>query len=96
MVLLGLGLDVMHLRVSGVISIALTALSQGLKAPGAPKITTCPHNVRISLIVDSMFYIPASYGPVELCFGYDAPVCLGYYIFRAHGPFNRFKGPLGS
>ena len=96
MVLLGFGLDVMHLQVSGVISLALTALSPGLRAPGAPKMTPCPLNVRICLIVNSMFYIPTSYGPAELCFGYDALLCLGYYISRAHGPFNRFKGHLGS
>ena len=93
MVLLGFGLDVMHLQVSGVISFALTALSLGLRAPGAPKMTPCPLDVRISFTVASMFYISASYGPIELYFGSDALVGLCYYILRAHYPINRIRGP---
>ena len=52
------------------------ALSLGLGAPGAPKMTRCPLNVGITLIVALIFHILAVYGPIGLCFEYDAPVCL--------------------
>ena len=43
----------------------------------------------------SNFDISAVYGPIGLCFGYDAPVGLCYHIPRAHGPITRFRGPWG-
>ena len=43
----------------------------------------------------SNFNISAVYGPIGLCFGYDAPVGLCYHISRAHGPITRFRGPWG-
>ena len=36
--------------------------------------TPCPLNVQVSLIVASIFYVSAVYGPIGLCFGYDAPM----------------------
>jgi hypothetical protein len=47
--------------------------------------TPFPLNVRISLIVASIFYISAVYGPIGLCFGYEAPMGFCYHISRAHG-----------
>ena len=46
----------------------------------------------------TMFYlshISAIYGPIELRFGYDAPVGLCYHISRVHAPNTRFRGPWG-
>ena len=34
--------------------------------------TPYPLNVRISLTVATIFHISAVYGPIRLCFGYDA------------------------
>ena len=50
--------------------------------------------MRISLIVASIFHISAVYGPIGLCFGYDAPIGTCYHNFRAHDPIDRFRGPL--
>ena len=52
--------------------------------------TLCPLNVQISLIVASIFHISAVYGPIGLCFRYDASVGFCYHIFRAHGPITSF------
>ena len=40
-----------------------------------------------------MFHISVSYGPIELCFGYDALLSFCYHISRAYDPINRFRGP---
>ena len=85
MVLLGCALDMMLLWVSAIISLKPIALSLGLGAPRAPKMTPCPLNVRISLIVASILQISAVYVLIGLGFGYDAPVGLCYHIFKAHG-----------
>ena len=83
----------MLLSVSAIIFLELLALSVGLRAPGTPKMSPCPLNVGISLIVATILQISASYGPIELYFGYDALVGLCYYILRAHDPINRIRGP---
>ena len=69
-------------------------LSLGLGAPGAPKITICPPNVRITSVLTIIFDISVVYDPIELCFGYDTPVGLCYHISRAHGHIIGFRGPL--
>ena len=43
----------------------------------------------------SNFDISAVYGPIGLCFGYDAPVGFCYHISRAHGPITKFRDPWG-
>ena len=70
-------LNMMLVCVSAIMALELMALLLGLRAPGAPKMTPCP---QISLIVVSIFHILAVYGPVGLCFGYDAPVGFCYHI----------------
>ena len=85
----------MLLCVSDMISLELMALSLGLGAPGAPKMTPCPLNVRISLIVASILEISSVYGLIGLRFGYDALVGLCYHVFKAHGPITGFRGPWG-
>ena len=55
MVVLGCALDMVFLWVSANIYLELMALSLGLGAPGAPKMTKCPLNMQISLIVATMF-----------------------------------------
>ena len=82
----------MLLCVFAIITLELMAISLGLGASGAPKMTPCPLNVQISLIVASIFHIPAVYGPIGLCFGYDAPVGFWYLIFKTHGPITRSQG----
>ena len=69
-------LNMMLLFVFAIIALELMAISLGLGASGAPEMTPCPLNVQISLIVALIFYISAVYGPIGLCFEYDAPVCL--------------------
>ena len=96
MVQLGCALDMMLLWVSAILSLELMALSLGLGSTGAPKMTQCTLNVQISLIIASIFYFSAVYGPIELCFGYDALIGLCYHNFRAHDPIDRFRGPLLS
>ena len=86
----------MLLWASAIISLELIALSLGLGSTGAPKMTQCTLNVQISLIIASIFYFSAVYGPIELCFGYDALIGLCYHNFRAHDPIDRFRGPLLS
>ena len=51
--------------------------------------TPCLFNAQISLIVASIFHISAVYGPIWLCFGYDAPIGPFY-----HDPIDWFRGPL--
>ena len=58
--------------------------------------TPCRLNVQISPIVALLFHISAVYGPIGLCFGYDAPIGPCYHNFRAHDPIDRFRGPLLS
>ena len=65
------------------------AISLGLRASGASEMTPCPLNVQISPIVASIFHISAVYGPIWLCFGYDASIGPFY-----HNPFDQFRGPL--
>jgi hypothetical protein len=65
-------LDMMLLLVSAIKYLKFMALSLGLGVLGTPKMSLCPLNVRISLIVASIFYISAVYGPIGLFFGYDA------------------------
>ena len=67
------------------------AISLGLGASAAPEMTPYPLNVQISPIVASIFHISAVYGPIGLCFGYDAPI--GHFY---HDPIDRFRGPLLS
>ena len=40
------------------------------------------------------FNISAVYGPIELCFGYDAAVSLCCHISGAYGPIIGFRAPL--
>ena len=82
--------------VFAIIALELMAISLGLGASGAPEMTPCPLNVQISLIVASIFHISAVYGPIGLCFGYDAPVGFCYHISRAYSPiisFGVLRGP---
>ena len=88
MVPLSCALDMMLLWISATISLGLMALSLSLGAPGAPKIPLSPPNVWISSILTLVFDISAVYGPIGLCFGYDAPVGLCFHISRAHGPIT--------
>ena len=67
-------LNMMLLCVSAIIALELMVLSLGLWAPGTPKMNPCFLNVRISLIVASIFHISTVYGLIGLYFGYDAPV----------------------
>ena len=69
------------------------ALSLGLEAPGAPKMTQSPLNVPIPLILALIFHISDVYGPIGLCFGIDAPMGLCYIVSKAHGPITKFRGP---
>ena len=46
----------------------------GLRANEAHKTIPCPLDVQIFLIVASIFYISAVYGPIGLWFEYDAVV----------------------
>ena len=75
-------LNMMLLYISAIISLEFMALSLGLRAP---RMTPCPLNVRISLIVASIFHISAVYSPIGLCFGYDVRIGFCYHISRAHG-----------
>ena len=82
--------NMMLLCVFDIIALELMAISLGLGAPKALEMTPCPLNVQISLIVASIFHISAVYGPIKLCFGYDAFVGFCYHISRAHVPITRF------
>ena len=95
MVELSCALDMKLLWVSAIISLGLTTLSLGLGAPGAPKITICPPNERITLVVTLIIDILVVYHQIEPCFGYDTPVGLCYHISEAHGPIHRFRNPWG-
>ena len=95
MVVLGCALDMVLLWVSVIEYLEDMVLSLGLGAPGDFKMTPCPLNARISLIVASIFHISAVCGCIRLCFGYGAPVGLCYHICGAHAPINRFRGPWG-
>ena len=75
-------LNMMLLCVSAIIALELMVLTLGLGASGAPKMTTYPLNVQMSLIVASIFYISAVYSPNWFCFGYDALVGLCYHNSR--------------
>ena len=89
-------LNMMLLCVFAIIALELMAISLGLGASGAPEMTPCPLNVQISPIVASIFHISAVYGPIGLCFGYDAPVGFCYHIFRAYSlitSFGAHRGP---
>ena len=50
-------LNMMLLFVFAIIALELMAISLDLGAPGARKMTPCPLNVQISLIVASIFHI---------------------------------------
>ena len=52
-------------------------------------------NFNICFFLALKFDILAVYGPIGLCFGYDAPVGLCYHVFKAHGPITGFRGPWG-
>ena len=78
MVQLGCALDTILLCVSAIISLELMARLLGLGANGAHKTIPCPLHVQIFLIVASIFYISAVYGPIGFYFGYDALVGLCY------------------
>ena len=80
--------------VSAILSLELMPLSLGLGSTGAPKMTQCTLDVQISLIVTSISYISAVYGPIELCFGYNALIGLCYHNFRAHDHMDWFRGPF--
>ena len=69
------------------------ALSLGLEASGALKMTQSLLNVRISLILALIFHISDVSGPIGLCFGFDAPMGLCYNVSKAHGPITKFRGP---
>ena len=66
MVQLRYALNMTNLCVFATITLELMAISLGLRASGAPEMTSCPLNVLISPIVTSIFYISAVYGPIEL------------------------------
>ena len=87
-------LNMTLLCVFATIALELMAISLGLQASGAPEMTSCPLNVQISPIVASIFYISAVYGPIGLCFGYDAPIGPFFHNFRAREPIDRFRVPL--
>ena len=95
MVQLSCALEMRLLRVSAIISLGLMTPSLGLRAPGAPKVTMCPPNARITLILTLIFDISFDYGPNELCFGYGTLVGVCYQITRAHSAIIRFRGPWG-
>ena len=71
MVQLGCALDTILLCLSAVISLELMAKFRG---PWGHKMILCPLDVQIFLIVASIFYITAVYGPIGLWFEYDAVV----------------------
>ena len=50
--------------------------------------------VQISPIIASISHISAVYGPIGLCFGYDAPIGPFYHNFRAREPIDQFRVPL--
>ena len=72
MVQLGCALDTILLCVSAIISLEPMAGLLGLGAHKTYKTILCPPDVQIFLIVDSIFYISTVYGPIGLCFEYDA------------------------
>ena len=74
MVQLGCALDTILLCVSAIISLELMAQLLGLGANRAHKTIPCSLHVQIFLIVASIFYISAVYGPIGLWFKYDAVV----------------------
>ena len=58
----------------------------GLWGPWNDHVCTMSPQCAVSFIVAPMFHIRASYGPIELCFGYDALLGLCYHTFRAYDP----------
>ena len=74
MVQLGCALDTILLCVFAIISLEVMARLLALEANGDYKTIPCPLHVQIFLIVASIFYISAVYGPIGLWFEYDAVV----------------------
>ena len=81
-------LNMTLLCVFATIALELMAISLGLGASGAHEVTPCPLIVQTSPIVASISHISAVYGPIGLCFGYDAPIGPFYHKFRAREPID--------
>ena len=88
MALLGCVLNMMLLCVSAIIALELMALSLVLGAPGAPQTDYITHKWANIFDCSLIFRISAVYGPIRLCFGYDAPIGPFY-----HDPIDQVRGP---